>query len=115
MRQGGGDKSPSDDRRLYAGECGEGLLGLQKTAQEGYLFKISRAGLDVGRRQLVGGSGETEEGAEELVTSDKDPETGGCQPKGLGDGFQGGGTGGAAFWVGDVGADPRTGRALGRF
>ena len=42
---------------------------------------------------------------EELDMSDNDPGTGGCHPKGLGDFFQGGGTGGAAFWVGDMGSE----------
>ena len=64
------------------------------------------AGLDGVRRKLAGVSGEPEEGAEYLGTADEDTGIGGCQPKGLGDIFQGGGTVGAYFRVRDVGADP---------
>ena len=39
---------------------------------------------------------------------------GGCQPKGLGDVSQGGGTCSAAIRVGDVGADPLHGTVLGK-
>ena len=35
-----------------------------------------------------------------------------CQPKGLRDIFQGGGTGSADIWVKNAGADPPHGRAL---
>ena len=47
--------------------------------------------------------------------ADEDPKTGECQPKGLGAVFQGGGTGGATFWVGDVGAEPPHGTGPGKF
>ena len=41
----------------------------------------------------------------ELGTAEEDSGTGGCQPKGLGDFLQGGVTGGADIWVGDMGDD----------
>ena len=57
MLQGGGEKAPTDGGRGDAEECGEVLSGLQKTAQDGYLFQISVAGLDGGGRKLTGVSG----------------------------------------------------------
>ena len=72
------------------------------------------AGLDGGGRKLAGVSGEPEEGAEYLGTADEDPGIGGCQPKGIGGIFQGGGTFGASFWVRDVGADPPHGTGPGK-
>ena len=46
--------------------------------------------------------------------ADKDPGTGGCQPKGLGGVFQGGGTVGADFWFEDVVDDPPHGTGPGK-
>ena len=46
------------------------------------------------------------EGAEEMGMDGKDYGTGGNQPKGLGDIFQGGSAGGSIIQVGDVGTDP---------
>ena len=48
-----------------------------------------------------------------MGTAVEDPGTVGCQPKGLGDVFQGSGTCGADFRVGDVGADPLIGTGPG--
>ena len=115
VRQGGREKATTDGGRGDAGEWGEGLSGLRKTTRVGYLFQISGAGLDGGGQQLAGGGRQPEEGAEEFGTADKDPETGGCQTKVLRDVFQGGGTGGADFRVGDVGADPPHGTGPGKF
>ena len=54
-------------------------------------------------------------GAEELGMADEGFGTGGGQPEGIRDVFQGGGTCGAAFQVVDAGVDPPMGRALGSF
>ena len=77
VRQGGGYKLTVDGRRGDAGECGEGLSGLWKTARGGYRFQIYGLGLDSSRRRTASGSGEPEEVPEELGTADKDPGTGG--------------------------------------
>ena len=45
----------------------------------------------------------------------KDSGAGGCQTKGIGDVLQGCGTGGAAIWVRDMGADPPHGTGPGKF
>ena len=50
-----------------------------------------------------------------MGTSDADSGTGGGQPKGLQDVFQGGGTGGYDFGVGDVGVEPPHGTGPGKF
>ena len=50
---------------------------------------------------------------EYIGTAGEDSGTGGYQPKGLGGIFQGSGTGGAAIWVGDVGAEPPHGTGPG--
>ena len=47
--------------------------------------------------------------------ADEDSGTGGCQTKGLRDVLQGSGTGGAAIWVGDVGAEPLHETGPGKF
>ena len=51
---------------------------------------------------------------EDLGTSGKDSGTGGHQPKGLGDVFQGGSAGGYFIQVVDVGADPLHGTGPGK-
>ena len=64
---------------------------------------------------MADGSGEPEKGTEELCTANEDPVTGGCQPKGIGDFFQGVGTGSADFRVRDMGAYPLHGTSPGNF
>ena len=49
-----------------------------------------------------------------MVTAYKDPGTGGCQPKGLGGVFQGGGTVSAYFWFEDMVDDPPHGTGPGK-
>ena len=66
-------------------------------------------------KRLVGGSGEPEEGAEELGMADEDSGTGGGQPKDLRGVFQGGETGGADFRVRDVCAEPLHGTGPWKF
>ena len=64
---------------------------------------------------MAGGGRENLEGAEDLGKDDKDTGTGGRQPTGLGDVFQGGGAGGTPIRVGDVGDDTPHGQGPGDF
>ena len=58
VSQGGIEKATAYGRRESTGECGDGLSGLGKTAQYGYLLQTSEAGIDGGVRRLEVGSEE---------------------------------------------------------
>ena len=64
---------------------------------------------------MVFGGGKTQEGAEKVGYVDKFLVTGRGKHTGVGNIFQGGGSGCSPLWVGDVGADPLTVQALGGF
>ena len=105
--QEGGKEETADVGRGDAGERRYDLLGLRKTARDGYLLQIPGEGLDgCGGQRLSGGGMEPSEGAEELGTAGEDSGTRGRQPKGFGCVFKGGGAGGSFIWVRDVVDEP---------
>ena len=72
-------------------------------------------GIDGGGRRLASSSGKLGKDAEEMGAADEDHVTRGGPPEGIRDVFQGGSTGGVAFWVVDVGDDPPHGTGSGEF
>ena len=63
---------------------------------------------------LVHGGDKLLEGTEDVVSADEDVGMGRIKHAGVGDLFQGGGTGGSYLWFGYVGDDPCMRRDLGR-
>ena len=92
--QGSVAEETAAGRRGYSGEYREVFSGLLQDSCNFHLVKILGVVSDSGGLLLDSGGREPSEGAEELGTDGKDTGTRGRQPTGLGDVFQGGGTGG---------------------